>query len=489
MSRIFLTSHLIALCAVALTLAGCTNSSKKDDTGNASKQTASQPSSATSTDDRYKPKPYVELKHPEWSKNATIYEVNVRQFTPEGTFKAFATHLPRLKAMGVDIIWLMPIHPIGQQHRKGTLGSFYSVRDYYGVNPEFGTLDDFKALVDTIHAMGMYVILDWVANHSAWDNPLTREHPEWYTKTKEGNFQPTPWYDWDDIIDFDYDQPALRKYMTDVLKYWVKETKIDGYRCDVAGFIPVDFWENVRAELEAIKPVFMLAEWESRDLHKKAFDMTYAWSLWDKMRDAITGNKGIAGLVEYMAHDVSTFPKGGYRMTFTDNHDKNSWEGNQYSNFGDGLQAAMVLASVVNGMPLVYSGQEAGLRKSLKFFDKDLIEWQPHPNAVLYTKLFALKHSNQALWNGEWGGEMVRVYSDKMEQVISFAREKNGDKVLPIINLSKKPVTVTLDAKYHTGTYTDYFSGKTYTLTGKDTFTLAPWEYLVLTQTGKKAGA
>lgn len=435
-----------------------------------------------SIDDKYRPKSYVELKHPEWSKNATIYEVNIRQFTPEGTFKAFEKHLPRLKEMGIDILWLMPIHPIGEKNRKGELGSYYAVKDYYEVNPEFGTKEEFKALVKKIHDMGMYVIIDWVANHSAWDNPLTKEHPEWYTKTKEGNFQPTPWYDWDDIIDFDYEQEGIRKYMTEVLKYWVKETDIDGYRCDVAGFIPVDFWDNVRAELDAIKPVFMLAEWESRDLHKNAFDMTYAWSLWEQMTEVAKGHRGIAGLVEYLAHDVNTFPKGAYRMTFTENHDKNSWEGNQYSNFGDALPVSMVMASVVRGMPLIYSGQEAGLSKSLAFFDKDEIEWKDHPNTEMYKTLFDLKHKNQALWNGQWGGEMVRIYSDKMNQVVSFVREKNGDKVLPVLNFSDKPVKVTLDTKYQKGEYTELFSGKKYSLKGGDVFDLNAWGYLVLVQ-------
>jgi glycosidase len=429
---------------------------------------------------RYMPKKYVELKHPAWSKNATIYEVNIRQFSSEGNFKGFEKHLPRLKDMGIDIIWLMPIHPIGELKRKGTMGSYYSVKDYYAVNPEFGTKEEFKALVQKIHSMGMYVILDWVANHSAWDNPLATQHPEWYTKTAEGNFQPTPWYDWEDIIDFDYDQPGIRKYMTDALKYWVKETNIDGYRCDVAGFMPTDFWENVRAELDAIKPVFMLAEWESRDLHKKAFDMTYSWSLWDKMHEVATGKKNIGGLVEYMAHDVSTFPADGYRMTFTDNHDKNSWEGNQYSNFGDALPACIVLASVVNGMPLVYSGQEAGLNRSLKFFDKDSIDWKPHPFAELYKKLFALKHDNPALWNGENGGQMVRIFNDQQEKVISFSREKNGRKVILVINLGKSPITVTLQTKYHAGSYRELFSGSNYDMKVEDTMSLPAWGYKVL---------
>ena len=429
---------------------------------------------------KYMPKNYVELKHPEWSRNATIYEVNIRQYTPEGNFAAFEKHLPRLQEMGVDIIWLMPVNPIGVKNRKGTLGSYYSVKDYLAVNPEFGSLEEFKALVKKIHARGMHVIIDWVANHSAWDNALVEQHPEWYSKNIDGNFQPTPWYDWEDIIDFDYNQPGLRKYMTDALKFWVKETGIDGFRCDVAGFIPVDFWDNARAELDKIKPVFMLAEWESRDLHKRAFDMTYSWSLWEKMHDAVKGGKGVSGLIEYMAHDVNTFPEDGYRMIFTDNHDKNSWEGNQYSNFGDGLHAAMVMASVVNGMPLVYSGQEAGLDRSLSFFDKDLITWKDNENAHIYEQLFSLKHKNQALWNGSSGGVMVRVNNDQADKVISFYREKNGNKVLPVINFSDKPITVTIDSRNFSGHYTELFSGAATELKGNDRFELPPWGYKVL---------
>lgn len=432
------------------------------------------------TEERYQPKEFVEVKHPEWSKNATIYEVNVRQFTPEGTFKAFESHLPRIKKMGIDIIWLMPIHPIGVEKRKGTLGSYYSVKDYYGINPEFGTKADFKHLVDKIHSMGMYVIVDWVANHSSWDNPLAKEHPDWYTKTEEGNFQPTPWYDWDDVIDFDYDNPGIRKYMTEALVYWVKDFNIDGYRCDTAGFIPTDFWNNARAEMDAVKPVFMLAEWESRDLHQKAFDMTYSWTFWDKMAAVTRDKKSIGGLVEYMAHDVSTFPRDGYRMLFTDNHDMNSWNKNMVFNFGNGLEASIVLTGTVNGMPLVYGGQEAGLDRSLAFFEKDLIDWSKMPYEGLFRKLFDLKHRNHALWNGKEGGVMVRVYNDKMEQVISFSRTKDKDRVIPVINYSDQPVTVKLNSKYLKGDYTEVFSGKKITLKGDDVFTLKPWEYLVL---------
>lgn len=440
------------------------------------------PSAAVpATTPRYQPRPFVELKHPDWSCSATIYEVNLRQFTPEGTFKAFASHLPRLKNLGVDILWLMPIHPIGVKNRKGTLGSYYAVRDYYGVNPEFGTLADFKTLVNEIHALGMYVILDWVANHSAWDNPLVTEHPKWYTKTATGDFQPTPWYDWEDIIDFDYDQPGLRRYMTEAMTHWVRETDIDGYRCDVAGFVPTDFWDNVRAELDAIKPVFMLAEWESRDLHRHAFDATYAWSLWYALHEVTVGGASFDRLIEYLARDVSAFPRDGYRMTFTDNHDKNSWVGNQFTHFGEALPLCMVLCCVVNGMPLIYGGQEAGLARSLPFFEKDEIEWQEHPFAGMYQKLFALKHRNRALWNGAAGGEMVRIVNDHPDRVISFFREKDGDRVVAVFNFSAQATTVELDVRHQAGTYTELFTEQPHALASRDSVSVGPWGYWVLT--------
>jgi len=467
---IHLKTKLFALLTATCMLCACSNQEKDSDMDNSMSN--------------FNPKPYVELIHPDWSKNATIYEVNVRQYTPEGTFNAFSEHLPRLKEMGIDILWLMPIHPIGEENRKGSLGSYYSVKDYYAINPEFGTSEDFKALIDKAHSMGMYVILDWVANHSAWDNPLVNEHPDWYTKDAFGNFQPTAWYDWEDIIDFDFNVPEFRAYMTDAMKYWVKDYNIDGFRCDVAGFIPVDFWENVRMELETIKPVFMLAEWESRDLHKLAFDMTYSWSLWDKLHNVCSKGASPLQLEGYMAHDVNAFPTNGFRMTFIDNHDKNSWEGNMYSNFGEGLEAAIVFCATVRGMPLVYSGQEAGLNRSLAFFDKDEIVWQDHPFKQLYTKLFTLKHRNEALWNGSYGGEMIRVVSDKPSQIISFYREKNGYKVLAVFNLSNEISSFTLIEGFTPGIYSNALNPESGDITiNRDlTLQMEPWSYLVLEQ-------
>lgn len=429
---------------------------------------------------RYSPKPYVEIKHPDWCKNATIYEVNIRQYTSEGTFKAFESHLPRLKKMGVDILWLMPIHPIGEKNRKGTLGSYYSIKDFYDVNPEFGTKQDLKSLIEKIHDMDMYVILDWVANHTSWDNPLVEQHPEWYKKTKDGQFQPPVWWDWDDIIVFDFDNPEFREYMTNAMKYWIREYDLDGYRCDVAGFVPVDFWDNVREELDEIKPVFMLAEWDSRDVHKKAFDMSYGWKLWGDLKDAVNRKNPAAKITEYIADHINSFPENAIKMNFTENHDKNSWEGTQYSNFGDALQACMVFCSTIPGMPLVYSGQEAGLDRSLDFFEKDPIDWKEHPNYDIYSKLFNLKHNYPALWNGSWGGEMIQILNNQAKDVISYARELNEDQVIVVINFSSNNIQVELNCSSYQGAYTDIFSGKKYKIKNNLKTHLGLWSYLVL---------
>ncbi|NID12726.1 alpha-amylase family glycosyl hydrolase [Fibrivirga algicola] len=467
-------SRLIIACLLLLgTVTGCGKAEKKTDQTTGSADTLA-----------YKPDSYVELKHPDWSKNATIYEVNLRQYTPEGTFNAFATHLPRLKAMGVDIIWLMPIHPIGLKNRKGTLGNPYAVKDYYGINPELGTIADFKALVATIHRMGMHVILDWVTNQSARDNSLVNDHPDWYTQTPAGTLQPTPGYDRTDIAYFDYSKPGIREYMAKALTHWVRETDIDGYRCEVPESIPVDFWENTRKELDMIKPVFMLAERESRNLHKRAFDMTYSSSLYDQMHKAATETKGVDGLVTYMANEASTFPRNGYRMLFTDNQDKNTWIGAPYSQFGKALDACVVLTATANGMPLVYSGQEAGNPKQLEVFEKDVIDWKKHPNADLFKKLFALKHANHALWNGAEGGELVPIVNDKPDQIIAFSREKAGDRVVVIVNMSDKKTIVALQTQKQAGTYQNVFKPTKNVLTGKDRFAMAPWGYTVMAATG-----
>ncbi len=434
--------------------------------------------------DQYQPKKYVEITTPDWVKNATLYELNIRQFSENSSFRSVEDQLPRLKKMGIDIIWLMPVQPIGELHRKGSLGSYYSVKDYWSVSPEFGTEDDFKSLVTAIHNHGMYVIIDWVANHTSWDNDMVIKNPDWYMKSRKGTFQSTRWRDYDDIIELDYKNPELRKYMTEAMKFWVEKYDIDGYRCDIASFVPIDFWENVRKELDEIKPVFMLAEAEDKELHRRAFDATYNWTLWNILHRIFVNELSVKTLSEaYIAEHVSIFPKAAIRMNFIDNHDKNSWEGNQYINFGESLKAVTVFTAMMDGIPLVYSGQEAGLDRSLAFFEKDAISWDLHESEALYTTLFTLKHQNQALWNGDRGGEMVRIMNDRMDQVISFVREKNGDKVLTFVNLSKELIIVQFDTSFDTGNYINLFTGKEQSVSGTMILTMNPWDYVILHQT------
>ena len=260
-------------------------------------------------------KPTRTLRHPDWARSATIYEVNLRQYTPEGTFKAFAAHLPRLAAMGVDILWLMPIQPIGVLNRKGPLGSGYSVSDYLAVNPDFGTLDDFRHLVDAIHAAGLRVILDWVANHTAWDHVWTRSHPEWYLKDAQGRLHSYV-YDngrerehWTDVVGLDHRQPAMQQAMLDAMKFWVQQQGVDGFRCDVAALVPLAFWERARAELEAIRPVFLLAEATGPQFHAAAFDMTYDWALLDVLKQVAAGQADADDLDAYLAKAAQKFPR------------------------------------------------------------------------------------------------------------------------------------------------------------------------------------
>ncbi|MDZ7741384.1 MAG: alpha-amylase family glycosyl hydrolase [Bacteroidota bacterium] len=327
--------------------------------------------------------------YPEWSRDDVIYEVNIRQYTPEGTFKAFEEHLPRLKEMGVDILWLMPVHPIGEKNRKGSLGSYYSVKDYLAVNPEFGTKEDFRSLVGKAHELGMYVILDWVANHTAWDNVWVEEHPAWYVKDSSGNFI-SP-FDWTDVIKLDYDNAGMRRAMKDALLYWVKEENIDGYRCDVAGEVPIDFWNEASAELYAVKPVFMLAEAELPEHHEKAFNMSYAWEMHHVMNEVAKGNENANKIQEVLDKNMARFPQGAYRMYFTSNHDENSWNGTVYERMGDAAETFAALTYVLPGMPLIYSGQEAGLDKRLLFFEKDSISWDEMKLLDFYTRLNEIK--------------------------------------------------------------------------------------------------
>ncbi len=430
--------------------------------------------------------PLSMVTHPAWSHNASIYEVNLRQYSPGGTFREFAEHLPRLKEMGVGILWFMPVHPIGEKNRKGTLGSYYSVKDYMAVNPEYGTIEDFKALVGRIHEMGMFVIIDWVANHTSWDNSLTVEHPEWYTRGSSGNFIP-PVPDWRDVIDLNYDNPELRRYMIDAMKFWVRETDIDGFRCDVAEMVPLDFWAVARAELDGIKPIFMLAEGESPALHTQSFDASYGWELFKLMRRVAEGTSAATDLWAYFERNRAAYPEDAYRMYFTSNHDENSWNGTAVKMFGDGAEAFAVLAATVAGIPLVYSGQEAGMSKRLAFFDKDLIDWKANGSAGFYKTLLNLKRDNKALWNGVSGGPLVRVKTSKDGAIFAFTRQQGASKLLVVLNLCQRRQQVELRGKHFAGSYADVFTGNEESLADGTWLKLKPWEYRVLAMSPRRS--
>ncbi|MBN8646924.1 MAG: hypothetical protein J0L55_03145 [Caulobacterales bacterium] len=404
----------------------------------------------------YTPKPYVQLKNPSWTKDAVIYQINTRQFTQEGTFKAAQKQLPRLKSLGIDIVWLMPIHPIGVKNRKGGLGSPYSVKDYYGVNPEFGTKEDLKNFVNEAHKLGMHVILDLVANHTSWDNEMATKHPDWYEHDWKGNFHPTPWFDWSDIIDLNYENPSLRKYMIDMMVYWVKNYGIDGYRADVAGAVPTDFWESARKEMEKVKPIFMLGEWQQRDLHQKAFDATYAWDWHKTAKNVAQGKADATAFHGYYSENESAWPLAAMRMNYVENHDSNSWEGTMNENFGDAQKAIMALQFVAEGIPMIYNGEEACNNKRLEFFEKDPIQWKECGHEAYLKKLIDFKTQNQVLWNGKWGARMIKVENNNPQKIFSFVRMSGKNKVLAVFNLSKESATFRLTDDLPIGKYTDF---------------------------------
>jgi glycosidase len=380
-------------------------------------------------------------EHLPWTRNATIYEVNLRQYSQPGTLKAFSADLPRLKRMGVDILWLMPVQPIGKQNRKGKLGSYYAVADYKAVNPEFGNMADLKALVKRAHAMDMKVILDWVANHTAWDNPWVKQHPDWYKKNEKGQIYPVtftngpePEY-WTDVVGLDFNNKALWDGMIDAMAFWVREADIDGFRCDVAGLLPVAFWNKARTELDRIKPMFMLAEWSEPELHEQAFDMTYGWDLTEVLQKVAKGQADARTLKAWVEQPPKAFPATAYRMRFTSNHDFNAWQGTDQEMYGPAYQAMAVLTFTLPGMPLVYNGQEARLVKRLEFFEKDPIQWKGYELQDFYTQLIQFKKANPALAAGQYGGP-VQVLDTGNDKVFHFRRQKDGNAVQVAVNLS-----------------------------------------------------
>ena len=379
--------------------------------------------------------------HPDWTYNAVVYEMNVRQYTPEGTFTAAAEHLPRLKELGADIVWLMPIYPIGVKERKGTLGSYYAISDYCATNPEFGTLEDFDAFVTKAHELGLKVILDWVANHTSPDALWINERPaDWYVRDENGNT--IVQYDWTDIAKLNYDNHDMRAEMEKAMRFWM-ERGIDGFRCDMACEVPFDFWKAVIPAIRADYPqMYWLAEGEHPELHNGSFDASYAWELHHLLNAIARGEKGVAELKEYIAKDAANTPAEAFRLMFTSNHDENSWSGTEFERMGDAAKVMAVLTfTLPNGQPLIYTGQEMGWNKRFEFFEKDNIPaWESNEYTEFYKELTALRHNNAALAAGERGGK-IEYIEDVPAGVFAFTRAVEGNSVTVYANLTKEPIS------------------------------------------------
>lgn len=419
---------------------------------------------------------------PEWAKAANIYEVNIRQYTPEGTFNAFASHLPRLKKMGIDILWLMPIFPISEAKRKGGLGSYYAVSDFRNVNPEFGSMQDMENLITAAHSMGMKIILDWVPNHTGWDHVWLKDHKEYYTQDKDGNvidpIDPGTGesWGWTDVADLNYDNKEMRSEMISDMLMWVSDKKIDGFRFDVAHNVPNDFWEDAKTQiLAADKNQFLLAEAEiAEQMNSELFHMAYGWELHHIINDIAKGNKNVQAIDNWIAKNNAEYKKG-IKMHFTTNHDENSWAGTVFERMKDSHKAFAVLVSTFDGMPLIYGGQEEPLDRRLKFFEKDDIGFKDYKYADFYTVLNTLKHKNEALWNGPYGGPLVKLTDHK--NIYAFSREKNNNEVIVMINLSSEDQT--FDLTKDIDQMKDLFSGENSTIKKGTSIKLSPWEYKV----------
>lgn len=418
--------------------------------------------------------------HAEWAYDAVVYEMNVRQQTPEGTFAAAEERLPFLRELGVDILWLMPIHPIGEKGRKGSLGSYYAIRDYRAVNPEFGTMEDFERFLARAHELGFRVILDYVANHTSPDAAWVSEKaPEWYVRDSTG--APAVQYDWTDIAKLNYDCPEVREAMTDVLKFWVGKG-VDGFRCDVAGEMPDDFWTAAFAELKGINPdIYLLAEGEGVNFHADGFDATYAWKLLHLMNDVAQGKKSATDIKGWIEEFRGEYPGSAFRLTFTSNHDENSWAGTEFERLGDAAETMAALTYVLpQGQPLIYTGQEVGHDRRFAFFEKDSVSsWEPNRWTCLYRRLNALRHGHPALAAGERGGEAVYM-AGAVDDVLAFTREREGDRVFCLFNLSAEPQPV-IPTVAVGGDWNDAMTGKPVRINPGEEFSLGPWEYRILT--------
>ncbi len=395
----------------------------------------------------------------EWKTTTNIYEVNLRQYTEEGTFRAFEKEMPRLKSMGIKTLWFMPVTPIAQQNKKGSLGSQYAASDYTSINPEFGTMEDFKHMVNEAHRLGFKVIIDWVANHTGWDHIWTKTHPEFYLKDPDGKFHIASGMD--DIIELDYKNQEMRKEMIEAMKFWVKETDIDGFRCDLAAWVEVDFWQQARPEVEKIKPLFWIGEFDELENpeYGKVFDASYSWTWMHKSEDYYKKNLPLQELKDLLIK-YSSIGDASMRAWFTTNHDENSWNGTEYEKYGVIAKPMAVFSATWNGIPLLYSGQELPNMKRLEFFEKDVIKWtNNYQMADFYKTLLNLKASNPALRGGDPNVTTYLLNTTANDKILAYLRRNGNDEVLVVLNMSKEPVNFSIVDENLSGTFKNVFDG------------------------------
>ncbi len=413
---------------------------------------------------------------PAWALQSNIYEVNIRQYTREGTFNAFAAALPRLKAMGVQILWFMPITPISITDRKGKLGSYYAVQDYTAINPEFGNMQDWKNLVTRAHQLGFKVLTDWVANHTGADNVWLNRHPDFYTKGKDG--KPVPAFDWTDTRDLNYDNKELRDSMIAAMKFWITESDIDGFRCDVAGEVPDDFWKDCISQLRKTKEIFMLAEGDKGSLHRDGFNASYPWDMFATLKKIAMGEKNALAIDTVLMRQDSSFPAGAIRMYFTSNHDENSWNKADYGTMPGNIHEpfAVLTQTMRNSLPLIYSGQEEPVLDSISFFYKNPIPFGKYKRASFYTTLLLLRASTPALATD---ASFKRVQVGDDTGLFAFTREKDGHKIAVILNLSNREQTVTINDSTLTGNPKNVFMEVREPIAAGYSFNLNAWGYEV----------
>lgn len=417
--------------------------------------------------------------HPAWIMNGNIYEVNTRQYTPEGTFNAFAKHLDRLKEMGVQTLWFMPINPISLKDRKrdsSQLGSYYAVADYRRINPEYGNMEDWKNLVNSAHEKGFKVIIDWVPTHSGADHNWLNTQPNFYIK--DGNGNPVSQYDWTDTRKLNYKNPALVDSMIECMKFWIKETNIDGYRCDVAGEVPNEFWSKCIPELRKMKNVFMLAEGDKPSLHEVGFDASYTWEDFDMMKRIARGERKAIALDSIIIKHDTTFQKNSIRMYFTSNHDENSWNKADFETMPGDVHApfAVLTQTLKRTVPLIYGGQEEPFLDSLKFFVKDTIVFGNYKRQEFYKKLLTLRKNNVAL---NPNSNYTKLITANDANVFAFLRSQEKNKLLVVTNLSSSPQSFTFTNDVINGDAKELFTGTKQKIATNQSMTIPAWGYAV----------